>query len=68
MGDSWEDDDFVPVVPQPVVLPSKAAWDDEDAVRACARACVGARGRAWARVVGWGDHYATRAKWIDGRI
>lgn len=33
MGDSWEDDDFMPVVPQAVVLPSKAAWDDEDAVR-----------------------------------
>ncbi len=32
MGDSWEDDDFVPVVPEAVVLPSKAAWDDEDAV------------------------------------
>lgn len=29
MGDSWEDEDFVPVVPQ-AVLPSKAAWDDED--------------------------------------
>lgn len=34
MGDSWEDDDFVPVVPTPAVaLPSKAAWDDEDQVR-----------------------------------
>ncbi len=39
MGDSWEDDDFTPVVPVPVVLPSKAAWEDEDAVR-CVLACM----------------------------
>ncbi|TFJ87680.1 hypothetical protein NSK_001030 [Nannochloropsis salina CCMP1776] len=30
MGDSWEDDDFTPVVPQAVVLPTKTSWDDED--------------------------------------
>lgn len=39
MGDSWEDEDFVPAVPQAVVLPSKSAWDDEDAV------CDGVRRR-----------------------
>lgn len=32
MGDSWEDDDFTPVVPQAVVLPTKTSWDDEDLV------------------------------------
>jgi hypothetical protein len=32
MGDSWEDDDFTPVLPQAVILPTKAAWEDEDLV------------------------------------
>lgn len=33
MGDSWEDDDFTPVLPAAVILPTKAAWEDEDLVR-----------------------------------
>jgi len=32
MGDSWEDGDFTPVLPQAVILPTKAAWEDEDLV------------------------------------
>ena len=39
MGDSWEDDDYVPVLPTvpglaaPGILPQKVQWDDEEEVR-----------------------------------
>lgn len=40
MADSWEDNDdvpVIPVVPQPFMLPKKAAWDDEEEVRGARR-------------------------------
>lgn len=42
MGDSWEDDDFTPVLPAAVILPTKAAWEDEDLVSGLRAAYDGA--------------------------